>query len=340
MKLHSEKVSYPLKHPFKIARADAYQVAEVVRITLTHDNITGMGEIKPSTYYGNESVETVMQTLQQAGPLLGNDPFQLEEILTRLEATFPHAPAARAGIDIALHDWVGKQTGLPLYRYFGLNPEKTPKTSVTLGIDTIPVMLQKLHEFREYPILKVKVGVPGDMEIIRAIRDHSDAVIRVDANTGWSVEEAIERLKELEQFNIELVEQPIKPGHYEGLRKIRESTSIPIMADEDVKTSKELFLLAGCVDSINIKLMKCGGLREAGRMIHTAHSLGLKVMLGCMMESSLSLTAAAHLSPLVEYADLDTHLALKQDPFEGLKIIDGKIYLPDRPGIGIVWRSH
>ena len=205
-----------------------------------------------------------------------------------------------------------------------------------MGIDTIPVTLERLEAARQYPILKIKVGLPGDVETVKAIRERTDAILRVDANCGWSVDEAIERINALEAYNIELIEQPIPAKNYEGLRKIRENVNVPIMADEDAITSADLPALIGCVDAINIKLMKCRGLREARRMIDTAHAFGLKVMLGCMSESSLAITAAAHLSPLLDYADLDAHLLISNDPFEGVTVQEGKLMLPDRPGIGAV----
>jgi len=221
-------------------------------------------------------------------------------------------------------------------RLFGLSPDSAPRTSYTIGIDTIHRMLAKLQQAQGYPILKLKVGVPGDVELVKAARDRTQAVLRLDANGGWkNAAEAIERINQLEAYDIELVEQPIPPGNHDGLREIRERTRIPIYADEDARTSADLPALAGCVDGINVKLMECGGLREAVRMIHVAHGLGMQVMLGCMVETSLSLTAAAHLSPLVEQADLDSHLLLRDDPFDGLKVREGRIILPSGAGLGV-----
>jgi L-alanine-DL-glutamate epimerase-like enolase superfamily enzyme len=258
--------------------------------------------------------------------------------MDELVRLLPNGCCTRAGIDIALHDLCGKLAGLPLYRWFGLSPDKVPLTSYTIGIDTIPRMLEKVHEVRHFPILKVKVGVAGDVDAVKAIRNETQAILRVDANGGWSVDEAIDRIKQLEAYDIELVEQPIPPGNHEGLRTIREHTRIPIFADEDARTANDLPPLAGCVDGVNIKLMECGGLREATRMIHIAHGLGMRVMLGCMVETSLSLTAAAHLSPMVEYADLDSGLLLADDPFVGLVVHEGRIVLPEGPGLGITTR--
>ncbi|MBU4199744.1 MAG: dipeptide epimerase [Verrucomicrobia bacterium] len=338
MKVAAEVMTFQRKHPFKIAREKACTANTSIKIAIEHDGVVGLGESKPSAYYCGETDKRVLAVVAQAEPLLGNDPFQLQDVIRRLWDAFPQSPAAVAGLDIALHDLVCKLMGVPLYKYFGLNPANTPRTSFTLGLDTIPVMLKKLEEAREYPILKIKVGAPGDVEILKAIRDNTDAVIRVDANTGWGVDEAIKRINKMAEYNIELVEQPIPPKNFEGLRKISRNTCVPIMADEDSVTSADLPALAGCVDSINIKLQKSRGLREAMRMIHVAKALGLKVMLGCMSECSIAITAAAHLSPLAEYADLDSNLLIRDDPYDGVKIRDGKLILPDRPGVGVVLR--
>jgi len=337
MKITTDIITLKSTYPFRIARRkEARTEKQSVIIMLEHDGVMGMGEAQPSPYYYGETVETVQQVVKKAGSLLGNNPFLLEDILDELAEAFPKSPAALACLDLALHDLVGKLLNVPLYKLFGLNPEKACRTDFTLGIDTIPVTLERLEAARQYPILKIKVGLPGDVETVKAIRERTDAVIRVDANCGWGVDEAIERINALEAYDIELVEQPIPAKNYEGLRKIRENVNVPIMADEDAITSADLPALVGCVDAINIKLMKCRGLREARRMIDTAHIFGMKVMLGCMSESSLGITAAAHLSPLVDYADLDANLLITNDPFEGVKVREGKLILPDRPGIGVV----
>jgi len=339
MRVAAEPVTLKMKHPWKIAREEVMTEAVTVCVRVEHEGIVGLGEAKPSTYYHDETVETVLATAPRAAEVLGSDPFRLEDTIDELRAAFPEAPATVAALDMALHDLVGKTLGVPLYRLFGLDPANTPRTSFTLGIDSLDVMLAKLEEAREYPILKIKVGFDGDVETLQAIRDNTDAIIRVDANTNWTVDEAIERINRMEPLAIELVEQPIPPKDFDGLRRIRESTNILIMADEDSVTSADLPGLVGCVDAINIKLMKCTGLREAMRMIHVARTLGMRIMLGCMAESSLALTAAAHLTPLTEYADLDMNLLITNDPFEGLGVADGKIILPGRPGIGVVPRA-
>ena len=251
----------------------------------------------------------------------------------------PHACCTLAGIDIALHDLCGKLLGIPLYRLFGLNPDRTPRTSFTLGIDDTDVVLDELRGAQAHPILKIKVGFPGDVQLVREIRERSDAVLRVDANGGWTPDQAVDRIRALEAFDIEFVEQPIPPGNYDALREIRSHISVPLLVDEDAQSSADVAHLAGSVDGVNIKLMECGGLREALRMIHVAKALGMRTMLGCMMESSLSLTAAAHLSPLVDYGDLDSELLIDNDPFIGFGLKDGRIILPDSPGVGVEKRE-
>ncbi|MCP4178598.1 MAG: dipeptide epimerase [bacterium] len=336
MNLTSEIKTLKLKYPFKTARSDDRSESDSLVIKLGKDGFTGYGEIRPSEYYFGENFEVSQKVLNSTVDIIGDNPFLLEDILDELKEKFPYAPSTLAGIDIALHDLVGKLLNIPLYKYFGLNKEKTPVTSFTIGLDNIPMMVKKIKEAKDYPIIKVKVGTPNDIEIMEALREHTDATIRVDANTGWGVDEAIEKINKLEKFNIEFIEQPIEPGNFEGLRKIRENVNIPIMADEDVVNSKNIPSLIGCVDAINIKLMKCGGIREALRMINIAKAHDMKIMLGCMLESSIANAAAAQISPLVDYADLDTFLLITNDPYAGLGSQKGKLVLSDGPGLGIL----
>ena len=335
MKIKTEIIRLKLKYPFKTARRPPREFSDSLVVSIEHEGCIGEGEIRPSEYYFGENFEVAQKVISEIEPILENNPFLLEDIINELKSKYYYAPATVAGIDIALYDLVGKLLDVPLYQYFGLNADKTPVSSYTIGLDTIPIMLKKLREADNFPIIKVKVGVPGDLDMIKAIRDISDAKIRVDANTGWSVSEAIKKINQFEKYDIELIEQPIVPKDYEGLREIRKNTSIPIMADEDSVSLKDLPNLVGCVDSINIKLMKCGGIREALSMVNFAHAHGMKVMLGCMLESSLSIAAAAHISPLVEYADLDTNMLITNDPYSGMGNVDGKLMLPDQPGLGV-----
>lgn len=340
MKLSTEPILLHPTHPF-VTSKDRTEMSESVLVRIEHQGIVGWGEAKVSADSCGGSGEDVCDLANRAAPLLGDDPFLIEEILDRVAADLPYACCTLAGIDIAFHDLVAKLLGVPLYRFLGLNPESAPLTSYTLGIDTVDVVLEKLEEAGSVPVLKVKVGFPGDVELVRAIRRHSNAVLRLDANGGWTtVDEAVNRICELESLDIEFVEQPIPPGNHDALREIRSRIHVPLLADEDARSSSDVVALAGCVDGINIKLMECGGLREALRMIHVARTLGMRTMLGCMMESSLSLTAAAHLSPLVDYGDLDSELLIDNDPFVGFALDQGRIILPESPGIGVRRRQE
>lgn len=337
MKLSTEIISVHLRWSFATSRGRMEGSRSAI-VRIEHEGLVGLGEATMDADACGGRPEPVDDYVPRIIAAIQDDPFQIERIMEDLARLVPEGHCTRAGIDIALHDLCGKLTGIPLARLLGLSPERTPLTSYTIGLDSIPVMLQKVREARDYPILKIKVGAAGDVEAVRAIRQETDAVLRVDANGGWSVQEAIDRIGQMEESGIQFVEQPIQRGDPEGLRTVRERTHTPIFADEDAKTARDLPPLAGCVDGINIKLMECGGLREALRMIHVARALDMQVMLGCMVETSLSLTAAAHLSPLADYADLDSALLLADDPFIGLKIRGGRITLPQGPGLGVVRR--
>jgi len=319
---------------FRIAREEITTFENVV-VELEHEGVVGIGEASPSAYYHGENVDVVMETVEAANAHLGEDPFLIEDITARMAETFPEAPAAVCGIDLALHDLVGKLLDVPLYRMLGLDPDKTPVTSFTIGIEEPKVMAGRAAAVKDFKVLKIKIGTDRDEEILSAIRDATDLPIRVDANIGWTKEQAVENINRLERFDIQFVEQPIPPGDNEALRWIRERVGLPIMTDESSINLKDLPGLVGCVDAINVKLMKCGGLREAIRMIHFAHAHGMDVMLGCMLETSIAITAAAHLSPMVEYADLDGNYLIADDPFAGVTIDDGRLILPDGPGLGV-----
>ncbi|MFB3042350.1 MAG: dipeptide epimerase, partial [Candidatus Poribacteria bacterium] len=247
--------------------------------------------------------------------------------------------AAKSAIDMALHDRLGKVLGVPLYRLWGLDPDATPCTSFTIGLDEPEMMQQKVREASEYPILKVKLGTSHDLEIIRTLREVTDKPIYVDANTAWTPKEAVRKIRELVPYGLELIEQPTHPDDLEGLKFVREHSELPIIADESVKRAADIPALVGCVDGVNIKLVKCGGLLEAMRIIHVARAHGLQIMIGCMIESSLGITAAAHLTPLVDYADLDGHLLIANDPYSGVRLEAGKLILPNLPGIGVIPRD-
>jgi L-alanine-DL-glutamate epimerase-like enolase superfamily enzyme len=244
--------------------------------------------------------------------------------------------AAKCALDIAIMDWVGKNLSLPLYKYFGLDKTKAPITTFSIGIDKPEVMQQKIREADAFPILKIKVGRDNDEEIMKAVREVTDKPLRVDANEGWKTkEEALEKILWLEKLGVEFIEQPLPSTMLKETRWLRERVHIPIIADEAVKQAADIPTLATAYDGINIKLMKSGGIQEALRMIWMARSLGMKIMLGCMIESSCAIAAAAHISPLADYADLDGNLLITNDPFKAAKVEKGNMILPEAPGLGL-----
>ena len=333
MHIDAKPIDLKLTTPFRISRA-VTQTAPNAIVQVNHKDWTGYGEAAPDEFYG-ETQETVLACVAAFAGNLGDDPFATEDVMKRLDEVIRLNPAAKAAADMALYDLAGKILNVPVYKLLGLNPAHTPQTSFTLGIDTPGNMAKKALLALDYPILKVKVGTKHDLENIQAIREVSTATIRVDANTAWTPKEAIKMINALAPYNIEFVEQPTSPRDLDGLRLIRENVPLPIIADESCVTVEDIPRVAGCVDGINIKLMKCGGIRHALKMIHVARAHHLRIMIGCMIESSLAITAAAHLTPLVDYADLDGHLLIDNDPYEGVKVVNGKLVLPDAPGLGV-----
>lgn len=334
MKLDARPLDLTLRTPFRISRG-VQHTAHNVLVELSAAGQTGLGEAAPSAFYG-ERRETVLAALPYLAETLGEDPSLLEEITAGFERAFPHGnAAAKAALDMALYDLVGKQLGVPAYQFLGLNPSSAPPTSFTIALDAPDTMARAALEASDYPILKIKLGTPYDIEIVRGIREVSHATLRVDANAAWTPKEAIRNIAALAEFDVELVEQPVAAGDVEGLRFVREHSPLPIIADESCVTLDDIPRIVGCADGINIKLMKCGGLRMALRMIATARAHHLRVMIGCMIESSVSITAAAHLTPLVDYVDLDGALLVTDDPFVGVRIESGILHLPAAPGLGV-----
>ncbi|MBL7075273.1 dipeptide epimerase [candidate division KSB1 bacterium] len=339
MKLIYEPLKLRTRETFRITHG-ATQVANNVLVRITQeDGLEGIGEAAPRWYY-DESQRSVISFLKKLGGELSQDPFDLEVVSSFLNGLSAAGSSAKAAVDVALHDLIGKILGLPLYKYLGLSPEKTPLTSFTIAMHAITKMEDLAREAGDFPVLKVKLGSGDDRDVIRRIRGVTDAVIRVDANEAWKTDEAIEKINQLAEFDIEFVEQPLPAGDLEGLKEVKANVDVPIFADESCKVPADIPKVAEAVDGVNIKVAKCGGLREALKMIHTARACGLKVMIGCMIESSVGITAAAHLSPLADYADLDGNLLISNDPFEGVRVEKGKLILPQGPGIGVVKRIH
>ncbi len=333
MQIDAKPVDLKLTVPFRISRGVQYTSPNAI-VQVNHDEFTGYGEASPAEYYG-ESVETVLACIALFAGNLGNDPFLIEDIMHNLDYIIGLNPSAKAAVDMALYDIMGKMLGVPLYKLLGLNPAHSAYTSFTIGLDTPINMAKKALVARDYPILKIKVGTKYDLDIIKAIRDVTDATIRVDANTGWTPKEAIKNISAFAPYNIEFVEQPVPAHDLAGLKLIRDNVPLPIIADESCITVEDIPRVAECVDGINIKLMKCSGIAHALKMIHVARAHNLRIMIGCMIESSLAITAAAHLTPLVDYADLDGNLLIDNDPYVGVTVEKGKLVLPDGPGLGV-----
>jgi L-Ala-D/L-Glu epimerase len=329
MNLHWEPITLDLKTTFRVAHGASDQRHNV--LVYLDD---GVGEAAAVPYYG-ETQQGIIEYLKSV-PDLGDDPFDIDDILAKRPAG---SRAARSAIDEALHDLWGKKLGQPLYKLFGLNPNKLPLTSFTIGIDEPEVMAEQARE-SSYPILKIKLGSEKDEAILAAVREATDAKLLVDANAGWTRERALQIIPRLVDYDLELVEQPLAVDDVQGYFWLKEklraqNVSIPIFADETAKTSHDVPKLAGAVDGVVVKTMKSEGIREAMRMIHTARAQDMQIMLGCFVESSVGVTAAAHLAPLCDYADLDGPLLIKNDPYCGLMYEGAKLTLPDGPGLGV-----
>jgi L-Ala-D/L-Glu epimerase len=346
MNLEFETLELRTRHAFHIAREEAPPARQSVWIRLRDgEGNEGWGEAAATAYYG-ETAEIVAAALPRLAAALhaaaGDDPFALERIEQALAHAVGFNPAAKAGISAALHDLIGKRLGLPVWRLWGLDPAAAPRSSFTIGIDEPEVMRQKVREASAYRILKIKVGTPRDQAILRMIREEApDVTIRVDANTAWTAKQAIAALPMLREYGVEFVEQPLPPADLEGLRLLRSVSPLPIIADESCLVATDVARLAGVVDGVNIKLAKCGSLREAIRIVHAARAFGMQVMLGCMIESTLGIAAAVQLAPLVDYVDLDGAALLADDPFTGPGLDpDGSLRFNTQPGLGVGIRSE
>ena len=331
-------VRLKLRHTWTTTMSSS-EYRDTIELRLTRAGATGIGAGAPIVRY-HESASSGSQALEGLRAFAAtSDPWRIESFLgdafRRLEGQY----AARAALDIALHDWVAQKLGIPVYRLFGLDPAEAPLTTFSIGIDTPELTRQKVREAAEFPVLKVKVGLDSDEATIDAVRSVTGKPLRVDANEGWKDKEtAIRRLEWLARRGVELVEQPMPAAMLEEAAWLKARSPIPLFADEACLRASDIPGLRGTCHGVNVKLDKAGGLREALRMIHTARACGLEILLGCMVSSSVSTTAAAHISPLVDFADLDGHLLVADDPWEGVVVRDGRLLLPDRPGLGLVRR--
>jgi L-alanine-DL-glutamate epimerase-like enolase superfamily enzyme len=309
---------------------------DTLHVQYSNDGITGHGEGAPIVRY-RENAEGARQAVDSLRELLtAADPWQFAKIMRQVFSRVQGEWAGKAAIDIALMDWVGQKLGVPLYRYFGLDPRDTPVTTFSIGIDNPEATRQKVREAADFPVLKIKVGLDTDEATIAAVRAATDKPLRVDANEGWKDKEvAVRKINWLAKQGVEFVEQPMPAEMLDEMHWVHSRVHLPLIADEACRHAADIPNLAGAFDGVNVKLDKAGGILEAHNMIQVAKSLGLKTMLGCMVSTSVSVTAAAHLSPLVDYADLDGNLLIANDPFIGVLVEKGKLVLPDRPGLGL-----
>ena len=323
-----------LRHAFNLARYSRTTTPDV-QVQIEYDGIVGYGEASMPPYLG-ESVESVTKFLSSLDLSQFSDPFRLEDILHYVDSVAPNNRAAKASIDIALHDLLGKIMGQPWYKIWGLDPTKAPNTSFTIGIDKEDVVRQKVREAAPYKVLKVKMGLDNDKETVEVIRSMTDVPLCVDANQGWkNKEEALEMCYWLKERGCLFVEQPFDKTWIDETAWLRERSPLPLIADEAFQRLPDILRFKGVYDGINIKLMKSTGLHEAYEMVVLARALGMKVMVGCMTETSCAVTAAANLAPLVDFADLDGNLLIANDRFKGMTVENGKVTLHDIPGIGV-----
>lgn len=335
-KIETEIKRLNLRHTWTTTMSSS-EYRDTLHLRYTRDGITGYGEGAPIVRY-KEDAKSAQKAVESVQDLLSQtNPWHIEELEDEIWKRIPGEWAGKSAMDIAIMDWLGKKLNIPLYQWFGLDPAKAPITTFSIGMDKPEIVKQKVEEAAQFPVLKIKVGLSTDEEMIASVRAATKKPLRVDANEGWTnKEEAVKKINWLGTQGVEFIEQPIPDSMIGDIKWIRERVHMPIIADEscerppDVLRCKE----AG-FDGVNIKLDKAGGIRNAYKMLQIAKGLGMKTMLGCMVSSSCTVTAAAHLSPLVDYADLDGNLLIANDPYHGLTVKDGKIILPTGPGLGL-----
>jgi len=338
-RLEMDIVRLNLKHTWTTTMSSS-EFRDTLHLRYVRDGVTGYGEGAPIVRYkedaagGRNALNGILEMLETA------DPWHFEKLMAEVNRKLPGQHAAKAALDIALVDWIGKKLGVPLYRYFGLDPTDAPVTTFSIGMDKPEVVRQKIKEAEAFPILKIKVGLQSDEEMIASVRSATKKPLRVDANEGWTnKEEAVRKINWLETQGVQFIEQPMPAHMFDEIKWVRSKVHMPIIADEACTEAAAIPRLREAYDGVNVKLDKSGGVMEAYRWIQIAKALGMKTMLGCMISSSCSVTAAAHLSPLVDYADLDGNLLIANDPFTGVRVEKGKLILPTGPGVGLRPRS-
>jgi len=337
MKLQHDISIVHTTHPFVIARGGASE-HRLIRVRIIGDDgIEGWGEAAPNRFYG-ETADTALGALARLAPIVEQcDAWAIEDVEAEMNRAIRFNGSVKSAISAALHDLAGKRLGVPVYKLWGLNPANAPLSSFTIAIAANDDELrQRVEQASAYPVLKVKLGTDHDEQIIRSVRAAAPTkVLRVDANAAWTAKRALRMVDVLVECGVEYVEQPLPAHDIDGLRFVRERSVLPVIADESCVVAGDIPRLVGAVDGINIKLSKCGGLREALKMIATARSHGMLVMAGCMIETSLGITAAAHFAPLLDYADFDGAALLSDDPYAGARIDQGRITIPNAPGLGV-----
>lgn len=335
LKLSFYPYELQLRHTFTVS-SYSRKTTPGVQVCIEYEGVTGYGEASMPPYLG-QSVETVTAFLSKVNLEQFKDPFQMETILAYIDSLSPGDGAAKAAIDIALHDLTGKLIGLPWWRIWGLDAAKAPDTTFTIGIDTPEVVREKTRECADrFNILKVKVGLDNDKEMISTIREITDLPLAVDANQGWKdKEKALDEIFWLYENGVVMVEQPMAKERMDDNAWITERSPIPVFADEAIQRLADIPSIKGAYHGINIKLMKCTGMREAWKMVNYSRAEGMKVMVGCMTETSCAVSAAAQLSPAVDFADLDGNLLITNDLYKGMEVVNGRVTLSDLPGIGV-----
>jgi L-alanine-DL-glutamate epimerase-like enolase superfamily enzyme len=334
MRLTLHRFDLKLKHPFTIARGTT-TLQPVVVVELEQDGVRGYGETPECVYY-HATIPNIVDAIEQVRSAIEHtmlhDPTELWESLF---PTLGDTRYAMCAIDMAAHDLWGKLRGQPVWKLWGLNTENLPVTDVTIGIDSLEVMVQKLHEFPGWPVYKIKLGTPHDLEIVQNLRKHTQATFRVDANCAWGVEETIQNAAALKPLGVEFIEQPLPPDHWDGMQRVYRESVLPVIADESCQIESDVARCADCFHGVNVKLIKCGGLTPARRMIANAKTRGLKTMVGCMTESTVSTSAIAQLLPMLDYVDMDGTLLLADDIAQGVRIENGRIVYPEENGNGV-----
>jgi L-alanine-DL-glutamate epimerase-like enolase superfamily enzyme len=333
MNLTLHEFELPLRHVFTIFRGSS-SVSRTLIVELEQDGLRGYGEAGENEYYG-ASIENMSAVLDEVRPQLEafslGDPTDLWE---ELQPKLAGSTFAQCALDLAAHDLWGKLRGQPVWKLWGLSLDRLPPTDYTIGIDAIDVMVAKMQEFPGWPIYKIKLGTPNDLDVVRTLRRHTDAVFRVDANCGWTAEEAIRNSAALRDLGVEFIEQPLPPDDWQGMEEVYRESALPIVADESCQQESDVDRCSRCFHGVNVKLVKCGGLTPARRMIARAKELGLKTMVGCMTETSVGISAIAQLLPMLDYVDMDGALLLAKDVATGVTIDRGRVRFPDENGCG------